>query len=210
MKTPDRPAGSFIPTRPSLLLRVRNLEDQNSWRDFYDTYWKLIYKAAIQSGLPAADAEDVVQETFINVTKKIQNFNYDPQRGSFKGWLLRTTKWRILDHRRKHQRGLALEPLPDEPADGLMEKFADPISDKLEALWEEEWQQNRMDAAIQRVKRRVNAKHFQIFELYALKHRPAAKVAETLKVSTAQVNLINHRVGNLIKKEVERLEAEGL
>lgn len=210
-KSTKRRADAFIPTRRSLLSRVRNLDDQASWRDFYDTYWKLIYKAATQAGLQPADAEEVVQETFVNVTKKIQNFRYDPERGSFKGWLLRNTRWRILDHLRKHQRGPVVEPLPeDSDDDGPLESIPDPVSARLEKLWEEEWQQNLMDAAIQRVKRQVNAKHFQIFELYALKNRPAENVAATLKVTVAQVHLIKHRVGNLIREEVERLEAEGL
>ena len=211
MKSTKRRADAFIPTRRSLLSRVRNLDDQASWRDFYDTYWKLIYKAATQAGLSPADAEEVVQETFINVTRKIQNFKYDPDRGSFKGWLLRNTRWRILDPLRKRQRGLPVEPLPEDPdGDGPVGSIADPISAKLDQLWEAEWQQNLMDAAIQRVKREADAKHIQIFELYALKNRPAEKVAATMNVTVAQVHLIKHRVGNLIREEVERLEAEGL
>jgi len=61
----------FIPTRLSLLSRLQNWDAQASWRDFFDTYWRLIYRAAIKSSLPNAEAQDVLQETVITVAKKL-------------------------------------------------------------------------------------------------------------------------------------------
>jgi RNA polymerase sigma-70 factor (ECF subfamily) len=201
----------FIPTRRTLLSRLRNLDDAVSWRDFFDTYWKLIYRAATQTGLSDADAQDVVQETIITISKRIQDFQYDPARGSFKGWLLHTTRWRILDHLRKRRTEASLAPPPaDLPEAAVLERIPDPVSAQLEALWEAEWQQNLLDAALQRIKRQVKPKHFQVFELCALKAWPPAKVARALGVNVAQVHLLKHRVGNLIRKEVKRLEAKGV
>lgn len=48
----------LLPTRASMLDRLRSWEDQASWRDFFDTYWKFIYGVAIRSGLSASEAED--------------------------------------------------------------------------------------------------------------------------------------------------------
>src|SRR5437773_9325972 len=70
-------------------------EDQESWRDFFNTYWKLIYATAIKAGLNDAEAQDVVQDTVIAVAKKIEDFKYDPALDSFKGWLLYLTRKRI-------------------------------------------------------------------------------------------------------------------
>ena len=52
--------GELLPTRRSLLVRLRDWEDQSSWRDFFNTYWKFIYGVAIKSGLSDSEAEDVV------------------------------------------------------------------------------------------------------------------------------------------------------
>jgi len=41
----------LLPTRYSLLSRLQNWEDQESWRVFFDTYWRLIYSVALKSGL---------------------------------------------------------------------------------------------------------------------------------------------------------------
>ena len=65
----------FIPTRASLLSRLKNWDDQDSWKDFFDTYWKLIYAAALKSGLSDAEAQDVVQDTVVSVAKKCRNSN---------------------------------------------------------------------------------------------------------------------------------------
>lgn len=204
---------SFLPTRRTLLSRLRNLDDQVSWQSFFDTYWKLIYRAAIQAGLTDDEAKDVVQETVLTVVRRIQEFKYDPALGSFKGWLLHTTRWRVLDHvrcRERHPAGASSGERENEPFGAHLEQIPDPASAKLDAVWDTEWQQNLLDAAIQRVKRQVRPKHFQVFELYAVKQWPASRVAKTLNVNIAQVHLIKHRVGSLVKKEVQRLENQGI
>ena len=41
----------FLPTRQSLLSRLRNAGDDQGWREFFDTYWRLIYSFAARKGL---------------------------------------------------------------------------------------------------------------------------------------------------------------
>ncbi len=62
------------------------------------------------------------------------------------------------------------------------------------------------EAAVDRVKRRVKEEQFQMFDLYVVKKWPVEKIAGTLGVSSGQVYLAKHRIGGLIKKEVQRLE----
>src|SRR5437870_4728117 len=99
---PDVPTDS-IPTRHSLLARMKDWQDQKSWQDFFDTYWKLIYGVAIRCGLTHSEAEEAVQETVFSVAKKIGEFKSDPAFGSFKSWLLLITRRRIADQFRKRQ-----------------------------------------------------------------------------------------------------------
>jgi RNA polymerase sigma-70 factor (ECF subfamily) len=68
---------SFIPTRKSLLTRLKNWDDQEGWREFFETYWRLIYSVASKSGFSDAQAQDIVQETVISVAKKMRSFKYD-------------------------------------------------------------------------------------------------------------------------------------
>src|SRR5207244_13043491 len=73
-----------LPTRNSLLVRLRNMDDQESWREFFETYWRLIYGVSRPDGLADSDAQDVVQETDLTVVKTAPGFEYRPERCSFK------------------------------------------------------------------------------------------------------------------------------
>ena len=199
--------GSLLATRRSLVDRLANWDDQRRWQEFFDTYWKLIYSAAGQSGLTDAEAQEVVQETVITVAKNIGKLKYDPAIGSFKGWLLQITRWRIADQFRKRRPGESKSPaLPDDRATATIERVADSHAGDLDAIWEREWQENLFAAAIARVKKRVDPKQFQIFDCYVRKEWPAQKVAERLRVNVGQVYLARHRVGALLKKEIRALE----
>jgi RNA polymerase sigma-70 factor (ECF subfamily) len=201
---------NFIPTRGSLLARLKDWDDQQSWRDFFNTYWKLIYNVAIKSGLSDADAQDVVQETIVTVAKKIKGFKYDPALGSFKGWLRTITHSRIVDHVRRRQRAgkPATRSLADGRRTGTIERIPDPASLDHDAVWETEWQRNLLEAALDRLKHRLKPKQYQIFDLYAVKGWPVAKVVKTLGVSRTQVYLAKLRITPLLKKEIARLESE--
>src|SRR5580765_5869827 len=100
----------LIPTRATLIYRLKDWQDQSSWQEFFDTYWKLIYGVARKAGLTDAEAQDVVQETLVSVSKHMPTFNYDPALGSFKAWLLNMTRWRIIGQFRK--RAPSSEPRP--------------------------------------------------------------------------------------------------
>src|SRR6266542_6306917 len=93
----------LIPTRDSLLSRLKDRRDDDSWRDFFNLYWRLIYGGALKAGLTEQEAEEVVQETVITVARRIPEFKYDPTVCSFKTWLLNLTRWRIVDQLRKRR-----------------------------------------------------------------------------------------------------------
>jgi RNA polymerase sigma-70 factor (ECF subfamily) len=192
-----------IPTRYSLLSRMQDREDQDSWKDFFDTYWRLIYSFALKSGLTDAEAQDVVQETVISVAKDIQKFKRDRTLGSFKGWLRNLTRWRIVDQLRKRDRSIPAGNNRSNPSTSL-DEIADPVSAGLEALWEADWQANLLE----RVKPRVKEEHYQIFDLNVVRQWPAGKVAQTLGVNIGRVYLAKHRVMSLIKKEIRALEKQ--
>jgi RNA polymerase sigma factor (sigma-70 family) len=195
----------LIPTRKSLLGRLKNWQDNESWRDFFNTYWKLIYRFALQRGLTHSEAEEVVQDTVLAVAKAIQKFEYDPAKCSFKSWLLTVTRSKIANQ-------FARRPRTDRPAEALDDSGSSPLLDGLAGqmqwndAWEDQWKQNLMDVAIQRVKERVAVEHYQMFDLFVLKGWPAKEVAATLGVTIAHVYVAKHRISKLIQKQFALLE----
>jgi RNA polymerase sigma-70 factor (ECF subfamily) len=209
----------LLPTRKSLLTRLKDWEDDESWRTFFDTYWKLIYSAAIRAGLKDEEAQEVVQETVINVSKNIKTFKYRPENGSFKSWLLNLTRWRIADQLRRRQRRMVT--VTEEEANRVMRtanmRGAEPdeTSEALEhcvpeASWDEDWESTLLDAALSRVKRRVDARQYQVFHQLALKGRSPSEVARALKMSRPRIYLIKHRLNKMLKKEISLLRAKPL
>ena len=81
-------ADELIPTRESLLSRLKDWGDGDSWQEFFETYRRLIYGTARKAGLTDAEAQDIVQETVISVAKNIEGFRYDPAVCSFKTWIM--------------------------------------------------------------------------------------------------------------------------
>ena len=209
----------LLPTRKSLLTRLKDWDDHESWRTFFEMYWKLIYRTAMRAGLKEEEAQEVVQETVINVSKNIRKFNYRPENGSFKSWLLQQTRWRIKDQFRKRQSRMVL--VSDQEADRLhaaedifapeprqtTEDSEDCVS---EALWDEGWESTLLDAALERVKQRVDARQYQVFHQLMLKGRKPNEVARALKIARPRIYLIKHRLNKLLKKEISRLRAKPL
>lgn len=204
------------PTRHTLLHRLKDHEDATSWQEFFNRYWRFIYSVALHAGLREDEAQDVVQETIISVSKTIGDFKYDRTRCTFKSWLVYLTKCRIADHLRKRARQPSAEPLlgghnghngDDTPIDPLGQ-IADPSGLVLDGVWDQEWRNNLLAAALDAAKEKVTAQQFQIFHSYVVKGWPVKQVAQALGVNAGQVYLAKHRVGAVVNKEMVRLEKE--
>jgi RNA polymerase sigma factor (sigma-70 family) len=196
----------LIPTRASLLARIKNLEDHESWQDFFDTYWKLIYGVCVKRGLSPSEAEDVVQETMCAAMKSMPEFNYNRSVGSFKSWLLNMVRWRIADQFRKRS---LIRNLPVgvgvDGSDGL-DELVDKRTEDLQAVWDQQWEQALLEAAVDKTKRTIDPQKYRVFDLLMNHQWAAAKVAENLSMSVDQVYLVKHRVNQMVKAEVERLK----
>jgi RNA polymerase sigma-70 factor (ECF subfamily) len=218
-----------IPTRASLLERLKDLGDDASWKEFHRTYRELIFSVARRAGLNETEAEEVVQDTLISVAEKMPGFTYDPAKDSFKGWLLTVTRWRILDQLEKRRRvnpalsrpsGTLSHPMGEGRGEdrvsndatsrtATVERIADPVGLDLAAIWDEEWEKNLLQAALARIKRQVHPRHYEIYHLHVILGQPVRDVARALGVNLAQVHLAKFRVGQLLKKEISRLQKAG-
>ena len=208
--SPSRPhPGTSLLTRPSLLFRVREWNDSASWEEFHRLYRRLIYGRARRAGLSHADAEDVAQDVFKRVAETIRDFDTDPERGSFRGWLMKLTYWRIAD-RFKSRREFPTPTIdaPEHAGSGVtrVENLAAPAAD--EDDWDREWQQHLLAAATERLARQVKPLHFQVFDLYVRQNWPLLRVTKELRISPASVYVIGHRLTKRLKAEVDKLKTK--
>jgi RNA polymerase sigma factor (sigma-70 family) len=213
-----------LPTRASLLNRLKDTGDEASWEEFHRTYRGLLVGVARRAGLNEHEAAEAVQDTLIALVKKIPEFRYEPGKDSFKGWLLQIVRWKIIDLVRRRRRlgsstegeepssvaaRLALTENLEGDSVSIPANTPDPRQD-FKAIWDAEWERHLLTQALARVKRLAKPEHYAIYHLHVVEEHPLAEVRRTLGVSAAAVYLAKHRVGAMVKKEVSRLrESEG-
>jgi len=146
---------SALPTHTSLLSRLRDWQDQEGWREFFDTYWRLIYNVARRTGLSDAEAQDVVQNTFICLARRMPKFHYDRTRGSFKSWLRVVTRSRI----QVYHRGQKAQKQPRQDPDSV-EHVGCGIGEARIRYWLASINQNWADASNWRVDAREGPPDF--------------------------------------------------
>jgi RNA polymerase sigma factor (sigma-70 family) len=195
-------------TRQSLLERLKDWDDSASWKDFFNTYWRLIFAVARRAGLSETEAQDVVQETIIAVAKKMPDFHYDRAIGTFKGYLMHLTRSRIADQFRRKTYQVRGERRPKEAQldPDVIANQPDLGGIDLEALWENEWKAQLLEAAMDRVRERSKARQFQMFQLHVCKGMSAKEVATRLKVKLPEIYFAKYKISAAIKRELKRLE----
>ena len=202
------PREDLIPTRETLLSRLKDLDDHESWREFFDTYWKLIFCVARKAGFKDAAAQDIVQETFVAISRHMPAFRYNPAAGTFKSWLLQITRSRIIDAlRRQHYKfGDRQVPREEPLSTSVLDEYPGHAGLALDAIWEDEWRTHLLDTAMDRVREHADARAFQMFYLHVVKNMPALQVARRLGAKLPEVYFAKYKISARLKKEIRRLE----
>src|SRR5262245_403700 len=129
-------------TRPSLLLRIRDRDDAQSWGEFTRLYGPIVYRFGRKRGLQDADAADLTQEVLRNVAASIGRLSYDRARGTFSGWLF------TLAHRRLHdllaRRARQAQGTGDS---AVRERLGEQPGRDEEDAWQKEYEQRLFDWA---------------------------------------------------------------
>lgn len=190
----------LIPTKVSLLGRLKNSKDQSSWQEFFDTYSRLIYGVARKAGLSDPEAKGVLEATIESVAKQMPTFKYDARMGSFKAWLRNLTRLEIISLALKRR------PAPGGVGKETTVVEADPSGKALEQLWDAEWKTNLFQAAINNVKRRLDPKKYQIYDLQVNKSWKPEKLAGLMGKSVDEILEAKRSIAEMIEIEVKRLE----
>src|SRR5437868_3795367 len=146
-------------TRASLLLRIRDGQDHDAWRQFAQVYAPVVYGFVRKRGLQDADAADLVQDVFRAVASAAPRLNYDRERGTFRGWLYTITRnklYNFLNARRKKERASG-----DSGAQERLEEHAAP--DESTDQWDREYERRLFGWAAERVQHEFQEQTWQAF-----------------------------------------------
>jgi RNA polymerase sigma factor (sigma-70 family) len=191
-------------TRITLLGRLRATPDDPAvWAEFVDWYGRNIHAWCRAWGLQESDAQDVTQEVFLNLSRKMHGFRYDPK-GSFRAWLKTLTRraWQVYTvKQQKAGRGTGDE--------GAVERLANvKARQDLTQRLEEAFDQEMLKEASNLVRLRVEPRTWDAFELLAIQGLSGAEVAVRLKMKVATVFVARSKVQKMLREELLRLEQE--
>jgi RNA polymerase sigma factor (sigma-70 family) len=180
----------FPPTRASLLVRLRDPQDEAAWTEFVDLYAPLVYGYARKQGLQDADAADLSQEVLGAVAGSVGRLHYDPNRGAFRSWLFtivrrKLSNWRAAQKNRMQGSG-------DTGMHQLLEQCPGPTT--LDGEWEAEWEQRVFAWACEQVRRDVSDVTWRAFWRTAFDGQPGKQVAKELGVTVAAVYHARSRI----------------
>jgi len=190
-------------TRASLLVRLRDARDDEAWRQFVRLYAPLVYQFARRKGLQDADAADLTQDVLRGVSGAIGRLDYDPERGSFRGWLFTLAYRRLHDFRlRRHRQ----EQASGQDATHIL--LAEQPDRGEEDRWNQEYQQRLFTWAAGQVRGQVSANAWQAFWQTAVDAKSAKEVAPALGMTVAAVYLAKSRVMARLKDLIHQWQAE--
>lgn len=192
-------------THPSLLVKIRDPSDGESWSRFIEIYAPVIYGFLQQRGIQDADAADLTQDVMASVSQAIQSFEYQPKQGRFRGWLFTVVQnrlrnfWRAASSRPTAkgdtQSYLRLLEQPDEQSDASTQ-------------WDREYEHRLFVCAAELVRPNVQDSTWQAFWNTIVEGETPTKVADRLNMTPAAVRLAKARVIARIKREIQSLEGE--
>ena len=191
-------------TRGSLLLRLGADETsirELSWQDFYAQYVPIIRGFARNAGCPAAALEDIVHEVMTGFYRASERFEYDADKGRFRGYLKRATLNALRTRHRKIGRFEAVD---------FDESWLEDTSDHSEVLWARAWQERMLERAMTFVREetRLSDQSLDAFELCAVRGVPVDEAARRLGLSSAATQKAKNRVSAAVREELERIRLE--
>ena len=197
--------GMPIPKTSVTLLKALASETASvRWTEFFRRYEELM-RAFLAKWYPAIDADDVIQETMLALTRCLPNYHYVPdQNGHFRSYLTGIVKHKAEDAMRRQAREA-----------GKRTGFAtlgSPVAPPAPAATDddEQWKMSAMHAAVDQmmVDPSLEPRTREIFRHVALMHEPPESVAAQFGTTRNNVDQIKKRLVDRLARSVAAMIGE--
>ncbi len=189
-------------TQPSLLVRLQNAGDELTWSQFVDLYGPLVYQYLRKQGLQDADVADLTQDVLRQVSGAVKTFEYDPRKGTFRGWLFTVVRNRL---RTFWQREVGRAQ--GEGGSAAFEKIQAIAGDAPEpaAEWDAAFERQLFHYAAEIIRPDFSDATWQAFWRTAVDGDSGRDVAAQLNLTPAAVYLARSRVMGRLKEQIRVL-----
>ena len=199
MTTAKNPNHKRIKDEDTELIQAINSGQFDLFHDLVKRYEQKLYNFSLRMCRDPSDAEDMVQETFLNVFRYLKDFRYETK---FKNWLYRIAASTCIKKRRKSkfapERELSLEefiPKDESEAQAQVPNWA---SMPLDQLLNEELADMINQAILS-----LPEKYRLVILLRDLEGFSTAETAQILGLSAANVKVRLHRARLFLREKLK-------
>ncbi|WDE96921.1 sigma-70 family RNA polymerase sigma factor [Lentisphaera profundi] len=181
-------------TQKTLLLKLRNQYDDDAWQRFIEYYKNYIYVVVKNLGVDKSDLDDVVQAILIKLWSKLPEFEYQPNKGSFRSWLCTVIRFHVYNCFRDNNK---YSPLDDEGS----------IQAEIDSISEREWMLHISQLAWKAITPNFTPQVTNVY-IRLSQGDTADHIASDLNISRGSVYVYKERVQKALRREVRRLDNE--
>ncbi|MCK5834920.1 MAG: sigma-70 family RNA polymerase sigma factor [Lentisphaeria bacterium] len=201
----ENDSDSVWKTRKTLLQKIKDNHDERSWEDFVFYYRDFIFNVIVKMNISHHDAEDITQRVLLKLWKTLPQFNYQPEKGRFRGWLCRITGNEVKDFFRARGRSPLVDLEDQEEQDSLTDQMAN--LPEIENIAKEEWRSYVSKLAWSNIVDGIDSKTAECFLMFA-RGKSIKEIVEKLGVAESTTYVYKKRVQDKLRNEIIRLNNE--
>jgi RNA polymerase sigma-70 factor (ECF subfamily) len=199
MTAPKRANRKEIKDKDFELIRAINSGQFDRFPDLVKRYEQKLYNFSLRMCRDPADAEDIVQETFLNVFKYLKDFRYETK---FKNWLYRVAASTCIKKRRKSkfapQRELSLDEFYPQSEAEVSDQVPDWAQMPLDKVLSNELLDKINEAIV-----KLPEKYRLVIVLRDIEGFSTAETAQILNLSDANVKVRLHRARLFLRDKLK-------
>lgn len=191
-------------TRRSLVERVRNSDDSQSWDELINIYRKYIYVIIRSMNIGHQETEEILQNVLVQLWKSLPGFSYQDEQSKFRHWVSKVTRNQVYTYTRARTAHLKRSKrIQDEP---VFRNNAAIAADVDEAA-EREWELFITNTAMDTIKTKFSNNAIRAFKYYS-KGMKVGEISHELSVKEDSVYKYIQRVKVALVEEIKYLKSE--
>ena len=195
----------YNPTRVTLLAKLKKTENTQAWQEFENIYRGFILSLILRMGIHAEDAEDISQAVLTKVWQKIEDFEYNENKGKFHNWLAAMTRNTVKDFFRSRKNFITGRDSVEYQEQYM--NIEEHVLPDIENLAREEWVLHITNLAWDNIKDGIYETKRDVFKLVS-QEIPTREIAQKLGISEASVRVYKAEVFEKMRAEITRLNRD--
>lgn len=191
-------------TRQTLIQRIKETPDEQSWEEFLRIYRPYIYAIIRNMNVSPDDVDDLVQQVCIKLWKNISGMELKASH-RFRSWLSSVTINCVKDYFRKSARDAAR--VEKAAGDDSLAHLRTVDLPEIERIARREWEIHLTNLAMENIEQFFSTSTIKVF-LYSLEGLSAKQIAAKMNLSENTVYYQKNRCKRRLIQEIAHLREE--